>query len=70
MKSLNTAANAVLTTVAAAAAPALTLCVDTGALSASVATDIGAIVVAVVAAWHGGATWTARRQPPAVEPLP
>jgi len=70
VSSLNTAANVVITTVAAAAAPALTLCVDTGALSASVAADIGGIVAAVVAAWHGGAIWTARRQSPAVEPLP
>jgi hypothetical protein len=45
---------------AAVAAPVLTLLVDTHALSATVATDVGVIVAAAVTTYHGG-TWTQRR---------
>lgn len=59
-------ADKALTVIAAAAAPALTLCVDTGAISAAVATDVGGIVAAVVAAWHAGSVATARLSTPTV----
>lgn len=54
--------------LAAVAAPALTLCVDAGALGAQVATDIGGIVAAFVVAWHGGSAATARLSTPSVTP--
>lgn len=56
-----------LTVIAAAAAPALTLCVDTHAISAQVATDIGGIVAAIIAAWHGGSVATAKLSTPTVQ---
>lgn len=43
-----------VTVAASVAAPALTLLVHTDVLSSLVATDYGAIVVAAVAAYHGG----------------
>lgn len=54
------ALDAGITILAAVTAPALTLCVDTDTISATVATDIGGIVAAAVAAWHGGSIATAR----------
>lgn len=58
----------VLTIVAAASAPALTLCVDSGALSGQVATDIGTIVAAIIVAWHGGSAATSKLTTPSVQP--
>lgn len=55
-----------LTVAAAAAAPALTLCVDTGTLSATVATDVGALVAAAIAAYHGGAAVANRSTAPSL----
>lgn len=43
-----------LTIIAAVAAPVLTSLVDGNVLDAAMATDIGAIVTAFIAAWHGG----------------
>jgi hypothetical protein len=59
-------ADAALTIVAAVAAPALTLCVDTHTITATVATDIGALVAAVVAGWHGGSAAQNRLTTPTV----
>lgn len=60
MKITKTGIDRAIVVLAAAAAPALTLCVDTDAITAAVATDIGAIVAALVAAWHGGSAAQAR----------
>ena len=67
MNITKTAADAILTVIAAASAPALTLCVDTGALSGQVATDIGGIVAAIIAAWHGGSIATTKLSTPTVQ---
>ena len=57
---LRPSTDAVINTVAALSAPVLTFLTDEHVLSALAATDIGAIVGAGVAAYHGG-TWTQRR---------
>lgn len=49
-----------LATLAAIAAPVLTSLVDSHVLSAQLATDIGAVVAAALASYHGGSIVTAR----------
>jgi hypothetical protein len=49
---------------AAVAAPILTTLVDTHVLAAVTATDIGAVVTAAVAAYHGGAAVQRKRSEP------
>lgn len=58
-----------LTIVAAASAPALTSLVDAHALSSQLAVDLGALVAAVVAAYHGGAIVQRTRTEPTVPGL-
>lgn len=60
----------ILTVIAAAAAPALTLCVDSGGLSATVASDIGVLVAAALTAYHGGAAVANRATPTPVAAAP
>jgi uncharacterized membrane protein len=60
MSGLTRSVDRVLAVVSAAAAPVLTSLVDFHVLSAGHATDLGAVVVAVVSGWHGGSAYTAR----------
>lgn len=57
-----------LSIAAVAAAPVLTTLVDTHTLSANLATDIGAIVAAVLAGWHGKAILTPTGNPTEIKP--
>lgn len=66
-----------LATLAAIAAPVLTSLVDSHVLSAQLATDIGAVVAAALASYHGGSIITARsaagvntQTPPPAAPFP
>lgn len=59
-----------LSIAAVASAPVLTTLVDTHTLSANLATDIGAIVAAVLAGWHGKAITASRTNPTENKPAP